>query len=298
MRRLRLFLIAAALLAGPLLAPVAYAAEATKDKGLLISPIRSYLTMDAGDTKTRSFTVANLTSKPIVVTLSVEQFSIADYTYDFTFNQPKNTYVKLVENRVELKPYESHEVPYAVTLPTTAAPGGIYYSLFASANLSSDGFSGTVRAASLLYLTVNGDLSQTGTIVKSSVPWIVVTPQVPYTIEVKNTGNVHYFAHFSGSVAGAFYQSSPATTSQLLMPQSTRRVKNTLPAPLLPGIYKINYGYTSDSGQKVMRSQYFAFLPPWFLAFAAVAGYVFGRKYLRQRKSEAHSSTDTDATGS
>lgn len=285
MRSLRPLLLAVTLL-GALLtyaAPV-HAAEATKERGLQISPLRNYLAMDAGDSLTRSVTIANVTNKPIVVTMSLEQFSASDYIYDFRFSQPKNNYVKLVENRITLKPFESRNVPYVVTLPDSAAPGGEYYTFFASANLASGNLSGTVRAASLLYLTVNGDLVQTGDIVKSSIPWVVFSSQIPYTIDIKNTGNVHYFANFTGSVAGAFYNSSPTGTSQLLMPQTTKRVTGTVPAPLLPGIYKLNYGYKADSGSDVHRSQYFLFLPPWFIVFALVAGFVFGRRYLKMRQ--------------
>jgi hypothetical protein len=294
MRSLRPLLLAVTLLGAlfSLSNPV-HAADASKERGLLISPIRNYEAMDAGDTKTRSVTVANMTNKPIVVTMSLEQFSVADYVYDYRFSQPKNNYIRLVENRIELKPFESHQVPYEVKLPASAAPGGEYYTFFASATLGTGTLSGTVRAASLLYLTVNGDLDQTGNIVKSSIPWVVFTPQIPYTIDIKNTGNVHYFANFTGSVAGAFYNSSPTGTSQLLMPKTTKRVTGTVASPLLPGVYKLNFGYTTDGGAKVNRSQYFLFLPPWFLVLLAVAGYVFGKRYLKRRKAQATSENPT-----
>jgi hypothetical protein len=288
MRSLRPLLLAVTLLGTVFALPATvHAAEATKERGLLISPIRSYEALDAGDTKTRSVTVANMTNKPIVVTMSLEQFSVADYVYDYRFSQPKNNYVRLVENRIELKPFESHAVPYVIDLPATAAPGGEYYTFFASATLGSGTLNGTVRAASLLYLTVNGDLIQTGDVVKSSIPWVIFTPQIPYTIDIKNTGNVHYFANFTGSVAGAFYNSSPTGTSQLLMPKTTRRITGTVTSPLLPGVYKLNFGYTTDSGAKVSRSQYFLFLPPWFLVLLAVAGYVFGKRYIKRRSARA-----------
>jgi hypothetical protein len=261
------------------------AADATKDKGLLISPIRDYVTIDANDTKMRAVTVANMTDKPIVVTMSLEQFSVDDYAYDFHFSPPSNNYVHLVENRIELKPYQSHQVPYVITTPKNAAPGGMYYTFFASADLTSGTLNGTVKAASLLYLTVSGNLIQTGDIIKASTPWLEVTPQVPYTIDVKNTGNSHYFAHFTGSVAGAFYSSAPTGTSQLLMPQKIRRVSGTVPAPLLPGVYKLNYGYNTDSGATVSKSSYFLFLPPWFIVVLLLAGYVFGKQHLARLRA-------------
>ena len=292
MNRLRFLFLAAALVGiSFLVSPSAHAAQTSKERGLLISPIRDYLSMDAGTSKIRAVTVANMTSKPMVVTLALQQFSVEGLGYEFQFNEPQNDYIKLVENRITLNPFQSRKVAYRVNLPKSAAPGGMYYTVFASTQPNSDGAGSTIRVASLLYLTVNGDLVQTGDIVNASMPWIVVTPQVPYTIDLKNTGNVHYFAHFSGSVAGAFYNSAPTGTSQLLMPNTTRRIAGSVASPLFPGVYKLNYGYKTDSGMTVNRSHYFLFLPPWFIAFLVIAGYVFGRRYVRRRRTHEPRST-------
>ena len=53
-----------------------------KNKGLYISPLRHYITLDAGQSVTRAFTVANLTDQPMAITTDIERFSVLDYNYD------------------------------------------------------------------------------------------------------------------------------------------------------------------------------------------------------------------------
>jgi hypothetical protein len=260
-----------------------YAATAPKNKGLYISPLRSYVAFNADEHVTRALTIANLTDKPIVVDLKVEEFSVADYTYDYRFGEANNDWVQFVENKIELKPYQSHEAAYRISIPRGAAPGGHYYTLFASADLSQAGQEGTVRAASLIYLTVNGNIRRTALVKNNSSPRIVFTPQIPYTLDIKNTGNIHYFAYFSASVDGLFYHNKPTGTSQLLMPGSSRQIKNTIPSPFIPGIYRFSYGLVPDQADPITLSRYIVVLPPWFLAILIMTGY-FGFRLWQRRK--------------
>jgi hypothetical protein len=258
-----------------------------KNKGLYISPLRSYVAFGADDQVTRAITVANLTDKPITVALKVEEFSVVDYTYDYLFDEPNNNWVQFVEKSIELKPYQSHEAAYRISIPRGAAPGGHYYTLFASADLSQAGFEGTVRAASLIYLTVDGAVRRTAAIKDSSSPRIIISPQIPYTLDVKNTGNIHYFAYFSASVDGLFYHKQPTGTSQLLMPGSSRQIKNTIPSPFIPGIYKFTYGLVPDQVDPVQISRYIVIIPPWFIAALVIIGYFLVRLWQRRKRRRA-----------
>jgi len=285
MRRWILAFLSLGVLIG--ITPVTHATEPTqRNRGLYISPIRNYLALDAGTEVTRAYTVANLTDKPITVTTHVEQFSVADYSYDLSFDAPKNDWVKLHETSFALKPYESHQVPYRVAVPDSAAAGGHYYTLYASSKQESEGFDSTVQAASLLYLTINGDLKRSSKIVEQKLPLIVLSPQINYEVDVKNTGNIHYFAYFASQVSGLFYHNAPNGTSQLLMPDKIRRVQNSITSPLIPGIYQLSYTYTPDKGKPTSVSQYIIFLPPWFLAFLGLA-VIFLILKLRKKKKRA-----------
>lgn len=273
MRRWLLALLALGLILGSI-SPISNAAapdtSSTKNKGLYISPLRSYLTLNAGESATRSFTVANLTESPMTVAAHIEQFSVADYSYDYRFDEVDNNWVQLVENTITLKPYESHEMAYRITLPKDAPPGGHYYTLYASSTTQSGSTKSTVQAATLLYLTVNGDLQRTSQVINRALPAVVITPQITYSLDIKNTGNIHYFAYIASRIDSLFYHDAPNGASQLLMPSTTRHIETSIKSPLLPGVYKLTYTITPDQGDATEGSQYFLFLPPWSIALLII----------------------------
>lgn len=271
------------------LAPTPATAATPTNKGLLISPLKTYSAVNAGSTKTSTITVANLTEQPITVKFSIKQFSVSDYAYDFHFTDPGNNWVVLDTLAVQLQPNESKNVPYTITAPTGSAPGGYYYTFIASANLSTAGIVSTVQAASLLYLTVTGKLVETSAPIHSTINHFVYQGDVHYSFDVKNTGNVHYFAYFSGSLHSLFGRTTMFGTSHLLLPGTTRRVSGIIPAPLLPGIYKAYYGYKTDAGAIVMHSSYLIYIPPWSVAalllvlFAVYKFWRYRQRYPKQR---------------
>lgn len=228
----------------------------------------------------------------MTVTTAVQNFSVADYTYDYRFDRVNNNWVRFVESTATLKPNESHEMAYRISVPANATPGGHYYTLYAS-SMSGEGASkSTIRAATLLYLTINGNLTHTSQVVSRSLPWLVVAPQINYSLDIKNTGNIHYFAYLATEVNGLFYHDAPNGTSQLLMPGTTRHIQGSIDSPLLPGVYKLNYIITPDQGDKIYGERYFLFLPPWSIALLiiiiAVVGHTIVRKVRHKKQAPNH----------
>lgn len=245
------------------LTPVHAQEQELKNKGLFITPVRDFTAVDAGRTSKKSFTVANYTEQPMTISLSVEAFSVTDYAYDYRFSPPKDDWITLSENEITLAPNKSQKIPYTVTVPADAPPGGQYYTLFASSTSQAGGIKSQIRAATLLYLTVNGPLLRTGTITKSSFPRLAFWKHIPFSVDIKNTGNVHYFGHAEAQITGLFTNRTVTTPEHLLMPDAPRNITTEVRAPILPGIYRVRYGYANDQGQKVLKSQLLFYVPPW-----------------------------------
>jgi hypothetical protein len=237
-----------------------------EQRGLLITPPRQYLNVDPGKVTESSFTVANLTDKPLDIFLSVEQFSVANYTYDFKFETPKEDWIKLEETKVHLEKTESHTVNYTVNAPVGATPGGHYFTLFASVDLGEDKH---IRAATVVYLTASGNLTKTSLITKTGFSWITLGGDIPISFDIQNTGNTHFLAYVSGVLRGWGPTQSSGETAHLLIPDTTRRVEGKLPGPIIPGLYKAVYGYRDEDGKDTRHSQYIVYLPPWTWVFAA-----------------------------
>lgn len=235
-------------------------------RGLAITPIREYLTVEAGKTQEGNLTVANFTDQPMIVTLSVQQFSVADITYDYHFSEPTEQWITFESPQVTLQAGATKTVSYTVAAPSDATPGGHYFSLFASSAVEGGAVKGNMQVASLLYLTVKGALQRAGTLAEASVPWISFGGDLSLQFTVRAMGNTHFFAYDVGEVEGVGVSLKSPGTAHIILPGTSRGITEVLPSPALPGLYRLSYGYKTDDSKEVTRSQYLVSLPLWFLA--------------------------------
>jgi uncharacterized membrane protein len=255
--------------------------------GLQITPVRDEQKVNAGSQTDGSIVVANLTSDTITVTLQVKQFSVTDFNYDYRFSNPGKPWVHLGLTELTLSSQQSKTVPYTLTPDVSATPGGYYYSVVASTKTTSGSVPSVLQAVSLLYITINGKLTHTGTIENVRTPKIVFGNQFDVSVEVKNTGNTYYFAAISGHVKGPLTGASTSPQNHLLIPQKPRRVSSSLRSPALPGIYPVNIKYTADNGTVASSTQYVLFVQPWSLAvFIAVILFLSIIQNRQRSKSE------------
>lgn len=240
----------------------AYAAQPT-NKGLFVSPVRDYVATNPGVAIHKKIVVANITDTPVTITVSVEQFSVADFTYDYSFVEPKEDWITLSPAHFDLQPEKSQDVGYTLTPPANATPGGHYFTILVTA--TSQNTPNRVQAASLIYATVNGNLQISSVIQKVDVPRIAFS-DIPFSLQVEDTGNTHFFIYVAGVLNGTLNQDKNVSSTHLLMPQAARQVGGTITAPLLPGVYTATYGYRTDSGQTVQESSHVLYMPLWFIA--------------------------------
>lgn len=235
-------------------------------KGLAISPATNYTSINAGSQKVGTFMVANDTSNILNVALSVKQFSVNNYSYTYNFSPPQKDWITLSADQVTLNPGQSEDISYTIKVPLGAPPGGNYYTFFASTTLSSGAIKNTVQAASLFYLTVNGNLIRSAWVSGNSMQTFVFGKQVNYHFNVTDTGNVYYFIYVSGKIHGLSAGPSQTPLAHIVMPGKIRTFKGSLKAPVLPGIYHTTYGFTTDSGASQEESHWIIYLPPWSIA--------------------------------
>lgn len=255
--------LAIAVIASLLVVPSSGAQNPQEERGLLITPPRAYLEAQPGKTTKSSITVANITDETVNVNLAFEQFSVADYTYDYKFEPPTEDWISFEVDSVELKKTESRTVNFDIHVPEDARPGGHYFTLFAA---MARGDGKRVRAATVLYLTVDGQLKKTSDILGDTMPLFVVGDLIPYSFDIKNTGNTHFLVYVTGGLQGVG-ASHTNETAHVLMPDKIRKIEGTIPAPTMPGIYQASYEIKDEDGVKMVRSQSVIYIPPWSWAF-------------------------------
>jgi hypothetical protein len=262
-------------------------AQTPKNKGLLVSPLRQYITVDSGTQKNGTVRVSNLTDSPMRVVFSVESFSVTDYAYDYKFAlPPKNDWVKLSVNETTLKPNEQKSIAYTLTVPKSTAPSGNYYTIFATQSKDKGSVTQQVRVGSLLYVTVNGVAQQSSTLVGIKIPRITLNRELTTTQDIRNTGNVHFFVYAYHRLSGAFGVKRSTGTSHILLPDATRRITTTTELPWMPGLYSLHTGYTSELAKPVDTARLVLYIPIWFIIILATGLAVFARYWFAKRRKK------------
>ena len=261
-------------------------AEDVKNKGLFVTPVREFIKTEPGAPAQKSVTIANNTDHATVVTMNVEQFKVTDFTYDYKFETIKEDWVKLSQTQVNLEPGESQKITYTVSPPADATPGGHYFTVFATATVQDGAVKSQVRAATTIYVTISGQLSLSSAVQNISIPQFAFGGDITFAMDVKNTGNTHFFVYVAGELKGLTAQGKGPEVTHLLLPDATRTVGSTIGAPLLPGLYSATYGYKTESGEVVERTSRVIYVPIW--SWLIIGGLIWlvvvVIKYVRRRQ--------------
>jgi hypothetical protein len=237
-------------------------------KGLTLSPIRNELEIAPGTSLDGVLLVTNSTSNPIIVNLSAEEFSVIDQQYDYSFTEESNVakWVNFNSNEVNLNAGESREVKYNVGVPLSAEPGGRYISLFASTDTGqqAQGVISRQRIASLLYITVTGDVTRSGNLIGLTSPWLI-SDKSDWSATLQNVGTTHYRSRYSVSVQDLFgnEMADKTTGSTLILPGTVRLIDNKLPIPRFPGLYKVIYTIGLGDTPAKTETRLIIYMPLW-----------------------------------
>lgn len=252
------------------IAPVPVDAVTQQGKGLFVSPSRQEVKVNVGGEATGKITVYNYYTKSLHVDLAVKEFTASGESYKYTFKQPVESWITLSapKNGIDLQKDQQTSVPFVVKVPKDAAPGDHYFAIFASADMSGKGFRQTAQVASLIYIQAGGGkIIRSATIETAAINPVIFTPSAAYAFNVKNTGNVHFDAYFYARLESLFGKYPVVGANQVVLAKTTRRVSGSVPMPLLPGFYKMTYGYIDDDKSPVnTRTTTVFYVPPWFIA--------------------------------
>jgi hypothetical protein len=296
-RKLRLSL--GALLAGVMLLftgfGLASAAEEAGNpggNGLRVSPVRTDLTINAGETRTVDITVTNVTSSPARLQAIINDFvgnkdesgnpAIILDPKEFAPSHSLKRYIKPIEN-FSLKPGEQKSITVTISIPSTAAGGGY----FGAVRFAPAGEIGTEdqtvslagSVGSLMLVKVPGDIKEQLSIASFDVrrddrpnSFFTTNKNLTVTTRFQNQGNVQ-LAPFGkillkdrgGKILGTFEVNSNTPPGNVL-PDSIRKFSVPLKKVGKFGQYKLegNFGYGTN-GQLLSASTTFYVIPMIFI---------------------------------
>lgn len=169
-----------------------------------IQPIRHEVNLDPGDSTTGEIKVINETESDFSAEPVLKAFYKNDETGFPVYPTEEDLeienvleWVTLPTEPVFIPAGESRVVEYTINVPESAEAGGKYMTIaYQPVKESEVGVSVNVRAASLLFINVTGDIIRQGEITYFGLPEEIKTDE-PFYFELtfENTGNTHVKPH-------------------------------------------------------------------------------------------------------
>ncbi len=253
-----------------------------------VLPMSQRFTLEPGKTYTGKLSIVNPaeSTEDFHYVMSVSPYGVTGEDYDVDFATVTNRseivkWIKISEPTGSVKPNETKEVEFTITVPEDAAGGGQYALIAVSSNETATATEGVAvnnvfELASIVYATVSGETKHEGEILENNVPGFVVKTPVTLSALISNNGNVHEDATFVISVSNAFTgqvilptEDNEGRYNELIMPDTTREITreiNNLPAL---GIIKINQTIYYLGDVKTVEKNVII-CPIWFMLLLGV----------------------------
>lgn len=261
------------------------------ERSLGISPLRSELTIIPGASFDGKLTLTNSGKDSLSVTLDAEVFSVTNEVYDYSFDPAGKgvDWVTFDRTSIPLDPGKSATISYKVAVPIDAEPGGRYLSLFASSSPTADagGVVSINRVASLLYVTVAGDLSRTGKVLTFNSP-LVTFGDSSWTATLQNSGSTHFHSLYNVNVKYLFGGGTITTTQgdSLILPSTVRLLTQPIAHPEWLGVYRLEYTISLGDVPAQQETRYILYLPA--VQSLLLLGIIIGLFLLRPKRKNRH----------
>lgn len=259
------------------LAPLSVIAQNTSDQTskITISPVTFNLAANPGDVLRQSIKIRNDSTMTQTLEMNAENFTATDEQGTIGLTEEETpfslaSWVKFSSPNLTLKSGQEVTVPFTITVPRNAEPGGHYASVFGQ--LSPDasaigGGAGTAlgqKVGALILLRVAGDVKEDAEIATFTVDGFQAGEDVPFAIRVQNRGSVHIRPQGFISITDMFGNkvADVQIEERNVFPGAVRRVEATWDKPGFMGYYTANalmqYG---QNNQQITATTTFWIIP-------------------------------------
>ena len=211
---------------------------------LTISPPLIELELDPGETVAKTIKVLNETSEPLKLFLSIEKFRAKGEEGQAEFFSAQEEeyifydWINIKKDPILLMPQERAEIPFIVTVPKNAEPGGYYSAIFWASsppNVEDKTAIGVVsKTGTLIFLKVRGEVNEKGEVLEfntvNNKHFFSHLP-VDFFVRVENLGNIHVKPNGKIKVINYFNKLTAALNVNVkqgnILPQSVRRFETS-----------------------------------------------------------------------
>lgn len=266
-------------------------ANAVQGESITMSPAAKPYKIKAGERLNDSLTIINDGTVPYVFKVYTAPYSVKNSSYDPDFetikaNTDAHTWLAFPKKEWKLKPGEKVDVSYTVSVPADAAPGGHYGVIFAETQPEkNEQIARKKRVGAIVYATVEGEFSESGRQVSSTISPLQIAWPLSATMVVENTGNTDFMMREAMIVKNVFgSEVYKKIGDRRVLPKTTRDIALQWEGGAWLGVYNVKTE-SEILGQKTTNSSWVFIAPLWFFGVViALVGALlfFGVRRLRR----------------
>lgn len=266
--------------------------HAAQGESIVMSPASNRFHIDAGETVHKTFTIINDGTVDLHFKVYANPYSVSNKTYLPNYDaKPVNadlyTWVTFEKDDWHLNPGESVEIPYTLSVPQDAAPGGHYSVIFAETEVNNqDGgqIQRQKRVGAIQYTTVRGEYVTSGKDIGARIDWLQLGGTIQASLSVDNTGNADFVTETLLKIENIFgskvYEDKKP---YIVLPKTTRDIPLNWENGASIGLYQV----TVESlvlGNVTTHKTWVLLMPLWLLLVAPIVIAVLVYLALRSRR--------------
>lgn len=262
-------------------------------ESITLSPSQRMYKLDAGKSQQDELTIINDGAKAYDFVVYARPYSVKNSAYEQDFQAtPPNadvySWIRFEKTKYRLEAGASVKVPFTISVPALATPGGHYGVIFAQTEPADAANNNSVirkkRVGSLMYVTVNGDYKMSGEAAGSDIPFWQLQPPLKATVSAKNTGNAEFINTTQLTIRDIFGNIKyDAKKDFIILPQTTRVMPLEWQKSNWFGLYKVE-AKQSFLGKTVNESGYVLMMPR-YIPIALILFIVIGGMYAWLRRT-------------
>lgn len=247
------------------------ASAASKAEPIInISPLIFNISLSPGKTYNYKLEAKNLTSTPLPLKISLENFQSTDEEggYDFANNTPNPllSWVKIEKTDMIIPVKGKETVNFSISIPNKIPLGGYYGILFLEPLVTQKAANNTVinsRVGSLLLANIGNQGKNQPEILTFTTDRIIEGNNLNFLLRVKNNGLNHFSAKPFIYVRPLIGPSQKIEIEEkFVFPNKVRRWQEGVKLDhKWLGIYQIKVGVSSGNGDQIFATKYFIDFP-------------------------------------
>lgn len=264
------------LFAGLFLA-LASSTQAQEKLQMIVGPVRQEIFLDPGENDQVEIRFYNQSEQPITGQLSAVDFVVTSpdgaptLLDDPTQASPKfsgTNWISLPYDQITIAATNRVNVPVSIAVPSDAKPGGRYVAIYFQPNnnnLANTGSGVSSRIAGLLYIRVNGEITENALVTRFNAPAFFEYGPVTVNTEILNRGDYHIQPKAVIAMTNAFGNLADQVMlrEENIFPDATRIFTNEIGPKWLFGRYKLSLMGSYGTSGKTLEAINYVWVIPW-----------------------------------